>query len=248
MRKLLILSAVVLSATNPAAFGGTVMGNGGATEVTQFANNIEMVSQTAQQIQMVQNQLTSLSNQAKNLTSSPQQIWGQASGELQQLASLVAQGQSLSYTAGNIDQLFKQQYPGYGKSTTSANYTEQYQIWSQNSLGGINTALQAAGFQSRQFANEQAALDSIKGISAGSPGSLQAIQAGNMIASQQVSQLQKLRQLQMAQMQAQGNYLAGQQSKQDNDTEAVQTWMKQGNGKVRDWGQSGFVGFGTSVQ
>jgi len=82
-------------------------------------------------------------------------------------------------------------------------------------------------------------------MSAGSPGSLQALQAGNMIASQQIDQLQKLRQLYMAQMQAQNSYMAGQAQNQADQTDAVQTFMNQGNGTVRKWGQNGTVGFGT---
>ena len=242
-KKILILSTAVLTATAPAAFAGSVAGNGGATEVTQLLNNAELVGQTAQQIQMVQNQLTQLMNEAKNLTAAPQQIWGQAQQDLMQLTQLVQQGQSLSYALANVDQMFKQQFPGYGQSTTSPNYSQLYQSWSQKSMDGLRQALTAAGVQSNQFQNEQQAMANIQSISAGSPGALQAIQAGTMVASQQVEQLQKLRQLQMAQMQAQANYLAAQQSKQDNDTEAVQAWMKQGNGTVRQPRSSGFATF-----
>lgn len=218
-KKLLVLSTVVLTATAPAAFAGSVAGNGGATEVTQLLNNVELVGQTAQQIQMVQNQLTQLMNEAKNLTASPMQIWGQAQADLNQLAGLVQQGQSLSYAAQNIDQLFKQQFPGYSSTPAGANggFSSKYQSWSRTALDSINSALNAAGMQASQFATERAAVQSIQGISAGSPGALQAIQAGNMIASSQVDQLQKLRQIMMSQQQAQASYMAYQVQQETND-------------------------------
>ena len=55
-------------------------------------------------------------------------------------------------------------------------------------------------------------------MSQNSVGRLQAIQAGNQIAAQQVRQLQKLRQLMMTQMQMQSAFMATQ-----SDKDAVQT-------------------------
>lgn len=224
-------------------FAGSVAGTGGSTEVTQLLNNVEMVNQTTQQIMMVQQQLTMLANQAKNLTTAPQQIWGQAQSDLMRLTSLVAQGQSIAYSAQNVDQVFRQRFPGYGSTSTNTNYGQLYRSWSDASRQGLSTALQAAGFQAGNFASEQAALQQIQGISAGSPGSLQAIQAGNMIASQQVEQLQKLRQLTVAQMEAQNGYLAAQQTKEDHSTEAVDKWMRQGDGTLKQPGTRGFSKF-----
>jgi P-type conjugative transfer protein TrbJ len=240
------LSIAMLATWSLSSFAGSVAGTGGATEVTQLLNNVEMVNQTTQQIMMVQQQLTMLANQAKNLTMAPQQIWGQAQSDLMRLTSLVAQGQSIAYAGQNVDQIFKQRFPGYGSTSTNSNYGQLYRSWSDASRQGLSTALQAAGFQVGNFATEQAALQQIQGISAGSPGSLQAIQAGNMIASQQVEQLQKLRQLTVAQMEAQNGYLAAQQTKEDHSTEALDKWMRQGNGKVRDTNGSGFVGISSS--
>jgi type IV secretion system protein TrbJ len=239
--KIVPLLAMSVFAFN--GYAGSVAGTGGSTEVTQLLNNAEMVNQTTQQIMMVQQQLTMLANQAKNLTTAPQQIWGQAQSDLMRLTSLVAQGQSIAYSAQNVDQVFRQRFPGYGSTTTNTNYGQLYRSWSDASRQGLSTALQAAGFQAGNFATEQAALQQIQGISAGSPGSLQAIQAGNMIASQQVEQLQKLRQLTVAQMEAQNGYLAAQQTKDDHSTEALDKWMRQGNGNINDRGSRGFKSF-----
>lgn len=236
------LAVAVLAAWSLNSIAGSVAGTGGATEVTQLLNNAEMVNQTTQQIMMVGQNLQMLANQAKNLTSAPANIWGQAQSDLMRLTTLVAQGQSIAYSGQNIDQVFRQRFPGYGQTSTNTNYGQLYRSWSDSSRQGLSMALQAAGFQAGNFATEQAALAQIQGISAGSPGSLQAIQAGNMIASQQVEQLQKLRQLTVAQMEAQNGYLAARQTKEDNSTEAVDKWMRQGNGKVRDTNGSGFLG------
>ena len=224
------------------AQAGSVMGNGGATEVTQILNNTQLVQETAQtyqQIQQLAQQLQYMQAQMQNLTAAPQQIWGQAQQDLTQLTQLVSQSQGLAYTAGNFSQQFQQEYPGF---TTGTNFGQQYSDWITKTLGGISTAMQVAGVQTNQgqFATEQAALQSIQNISAGSPGALQAIQAGNMIANNTATQLMKLRQLMGAQVAAQDTYLATQQQNQASSSAAVQDILSQGNGTIRAAGQSGF--------
>lgn len=225
---------------------GSVAGFGGSTEVTQILNNVELINQSAQMYQQVQNTLTAVQHsqqQLKNLLTAPLQTWGQAQQELSALADLVNKTAALSYAGGNIDQLFKQKFPGYARSAGTTNFGGQFQSLVQTQLDGLNSALQAAGLQSSQFANERAALQQIQIMSAGSQGSLQALQAGNMVASATVDQLQKLRQLYMTQMQAQNSFMAGQAQVQADQVDAAQTFMKQGNGTVRQPGSSGFKSF-----
>lgn len=229
-----------------AAHAGSVAGFGGSTEVTQILNNVELVNQSAQMYQQVQQTLQQVmmeKQQLQNLIAAPVQTWGQAQQELAALADLVNKTAALSYAGGNIDQLFKMQFPGYAKTAGNTNFGSKFGNLVKVQMDGLNSALQAAGLQSSQFANERAAIQQIQSMSAGSPGSLQALQAGNMIASQQIDQLQKLRQLYMAQMQAQNSYMAGQAQQQADQTDALQTFMNQGNGKVRKPGESGYKQF-----
>ncbi|MET3135320.1 P-type conjugative transfer protein TrbJ [Oxalobacteraceae bacterium GrIS 1.11] len=231
-------------ATN--ANAGSVAGNGGSTEITQILNNFELVTQSAQMYQQVQQAIQQVQmeqQQLKNLLNAPQQLWGQAQQDLTQLAQLVSQTTAVSYAAGNIDQTFRAAYPGYAKSAGATNYGTKYKALIGQAMDGLNSALQSAGLNASQFASERAAIQQIQGMSGGSQGSLQAIQAGNMIASQTIDQLQKLRQLLAAQTQSQSNFLAAQAQVQADQTDATQTLMKQGNGTVRQSGQSGFTNF-----
>ncbi len=225
---------------------GSVAGFGGSTEITQILNNLELVNQSAQMYQQVQQTLQQVmmeKQQLQNLIVAPVQTWGQAQQELAALADLVNKTATLSYAGGNIDQLFKMKFPGYAKTAGNTNFGSKFGDMVKVQMDSLNSALQAAGLQSSQFANERAAIQQIQSMSAGSPGSLQALQAGNMIASQQIDQLQKLRQLYMAQMQAQNSYMAGQAQQQADQVDATQTFMKQGNGTVRQPGSSNFQSF-----
>jgi P-type conjugative transfer protein TrbJ len=238
------ITLIALALTTPAQ-AGTVFGNGGATEVTQILNNSQLmaiwqtgtmqlaelnsmldneITQTMQQINMVQNQLQDLMSIGDKVMGP----WNQISGALGKLQGAVSRGQALSYTLQNLDQQFMQKYQGFGNYTSGgSSYAAQYQGWSQATNDGIKSALEAQGLQASDFATEQSTMDQLNSMSSSANGTVSAVQAGNAIAAQQVVQLQKLRQLQMEQFNAYAGYLSGQQAKQDAEAEAMGRFMKQ---------------------
>ena len=245
MRKTIITVMFVSVSVSPVQ-AGSVAGNGGATEVTQILNNVQLVQQGATMLQEVNNTLQMVQMeqaQLKNLINAPAQLWGQAQQDLIQLANAVQNTTAITYAAGTIDQKFKAAFPGFATSAGATNFGSQYKALIGKGLDGLQSALASAGLNVSQFDSERSAIQQIQGISAGSQGSLQAIQAGNMIASQTIDQLQKLRQMLALQTQAQSNFLAAQGQIQANQMDATQTLMKQGNGTVRQAGQSGFRTF-----
>ena len=185
---------------------GTVMGNGGATEVTQILNNLQLIQSAMQQAQMLKAQL-------KNMESFGNLEWGASQAHLLQLMEVVKQGEALSYASQNVEALFKQKYPGY--EAQSEGFGKKFEEWSRTTLDTLRNSLAAAGMQSKLFATEEDAMRTIRSMAAGSPSAVQAVQAGVMVAAQQVEQLQKLRQLVMAQMQAQTAFMAKEQGQKD---------------------------------
>lgn len=231
------ITILALALTSPAQ-AGTVMGNGGATEVTQILNNTQLmaiwqngtsqlaelssmldneITQTMQQINMVQNQLQDLASIGDKVMAP----YNQVSGALGKLQGLVSRGQSISYTLQNLDQQFMNKYRGFGNYGSGGTYATQYKSWSETAMDGIKSALSAQGLQASDFATEQSTMDQLNSMSSSANGTVSAVQAGNAIAAQQVVQLQKLRQLQMEQFNAYASYLSGQQAKQDAETEAM---------------------------
>jgi P-type conjugative transfer protein TrbJ len=89
-------------------------------------------------------------------------------------------------------------------------------------------ALKAAGLQSQQMRNEQAVLDSLRGMAQSSNGRMEAIQVMGQIAEQQVQQLMKLRELMMADMSSKQSYQAAMIQKQaasEAATERFFNWL-----------------------
>jgi P-type conjugative transfer protein TrbJ len=145
-------------------------------------------------------------NMVRNTNSLPAQSFGSVMNDLNALAGIVQGGQALAYSLGNLDQLFRQTYPGYGYN--SGAYYTQYRNWSQTSLDTTLGTLRAAGMQGQQLQNEQSVLTALKASLQSTNGQQEALQALGDVSEQQVEQLMKLRQLMMADMSSKQAYQA----------------------------------------
>lgn len=213
-RKHFIALAVAASftAVAPSTQAGSVAGFGGATEITQLANNVELVGLHLQQVQSYATQLQQYRNMIQNTLNIPAQVWGAIQADLMSVANIVKQGQALAYSATNIGTQFQNTFKGFSYPQ-GFNFKTEYRNWSRATLDGIKGAFEAAKMQADQFATEEGVLTALRAMSQSAQGQMQALQVGAQIAEQQVQQLQKLRQLMMVQMQAQNSYLAAQEQK-----------------------------------
>jgi len=174
-----------------------------ATEYTQLLNYTELAGQLEKQVLMVENQLNQLADMAKHGITITNQLFGTVASDINNLNQIVKTGQSLSYTMSNLDGSFRLRFPGYSSST---NYGQSYQTWSQTSLDSTRGALNAAGLQNSQFNSDEALLKTLQSQSQSAVGRMQAIEVGNQIAENQSEQLMKLRQLMMADIQSKAAY------------------------------------------
>jgi len=174
-----------------------------ATEYTQILNYVELAGKLEKQVLMVENQLNQLADMAKHGITITDQLFGTVASDINNLNQIVKTGESLSYTMSNLDGSFRLRFPGYSSST---NYGQSYQTWSQTTLDSTLGALNAAGLQNSQFNSDEALLKTLQGQSQSAVGRMQAIEVGNQIAENQSEQLMKLRQLMMADMQSKASY------------------------------------------
>ena len=178
-----------------------------ATEYTQLLNYAELVGQLEKQVVMVENQLTQIADMTKHGLTITDQLFGTVGSDIANLRQIVNTGQALSYTMSNMDGAFKVRFPGYSSTT---NYGQSYQQWSQTSLDSTLGALKAAGLQNSQFDSDTALLKTLQNQSTSSVGRMQALEVGNQIAENQSEQLMKLRQLMMADMQSKAAFQGAQ--------------------------------------
>ena len=178
-----------------------------ATEYTQILNYVELVGSLEKQIEQVENQLAQIADMSKHGLTITDQLFGTVGSDIANLRQIVNTGQALSYTMSNMDGAFRVRFPGY---STSTNYGQSYQGWSQTSLDSTLGALRAAGLQNAQFDSDAALLQTLQQQSTSAEGRMQAIEVGNQIAENQAEQLMKLRQLMMADMQSKAAYQGSQ--------------------------------------
>jgi len=202
-----------------------------ATEITQILNHAQLVLAYIRQGLQLENEISMLANMIRNTKNLSPQTFGQIQADVNALAQIVQGGQALTYSLGNLDQLFRKTYPGYGTNPTV--YYMNYQKWSQTTLDTTLGALRAAGLQGQQLQSEQAVINSLESMSQTADGQMQALNVLAQISDQQVQQLMKLRQLMMADMSSKQAYQAA-VIQQQAANEAAAQWFFTGGPVTSD--------------
>lgn len=225
-----VVAAFAVCASAP-AFAGSA--TGAATEWTQLANNAQLIdllkssglqvdnqlTQISQLAEQIQNQLNIYENMLQNTAQLPDHIWGQVESDLNQLRSIVDQGQSISFSMGSADDVLKQRFQSYADLQIAAgngtDLSSNYARWSDTNRDTIASTLKAASLTADQFDSEEDTMGSLRNMSESADGQMKALQVGHEIAVQQVAQTQKLRGLVSQQMTMMGTWLQSEQTDKD---------------------------------
>jgi type IV secretion system protein TrbJ len=210
---------------------------GFATEGTQIANNMQLIAIQLKEIQQlerlaqqIQNQLQMIHHMATQARRLSQTEWGQAFTNLQRLNNVVQQGQALAYSYGSLDQMMRRTYPGYDDYSRTVldreTFDDRLKGWNRTTMDTMQGTLKAMNLQASLFASEESTMQTLQNLSQSAVGRMQALQAGNQIAAQQVRQTQMLRQLLMAQMGMQAAFLAGQEDRDAAQHSAYHSILK----------------------
>ncbi|EMK8991719.1 TPA: P-type conjugative transfer protein TrbJ [Escherichia coli] len=194
---------------------------------------LNTAQQLATQIQQYQNMVT----QGLSL---PNSMFGSIAADLQSVANIYTKSQALGRQIQNMDSQFNTQFPGFesylNQAANSAEVParDRYQKWSEQGRDNVKAAMEAANLNTGTFESEDAQLARMVSRSQSAAGRMQAIQAGNEIASHNVQQLQKLRDLVATQINMQGNYMAQQGDRRAASEAAEQQFEARKN----NWGPS----------
>ncbi|MBO0134235.1 P-type conjugative transfer protein TrbJ [Agrobacterium burrii] len=230
-RAVVIVATAVTIATPIQAKAGGVTGQ--ATEWTQLANNAELISLVGKSAEQVNNQITQISqlaeqiqnqiniykNMLQNTAQLPNHIWGQIENDLKNLQNVVAQGQGVAFSMGNVDDVLKQRFQSFSEMKSNlpdgASFSSTYQSWSDTNRDTIGGTLKAANLTADQFSSEESTMSSLRSMSESADGQMKALQVGHQIAAQQVTQMQKLRGLVSQQMTMMGTWFQSEQAQKD---------------------------------
>lgn len=210
IRNALAASVVVAFSVAAQASGG---GFAGATEITQLANNAELVLSYVEQAQQTVTQINQYATMLRNLQrltpnsllqTAARTLWRDQNmdASFRSLFRIVSNGQRIAYSLRSVDNQMRTLNPGYG-NFADFNYQTAYRDWSETTRSATTSALQLVSAHAEDFQTEADMIGELSSMSESVDGQVQAIQAGNQIGIAMVGQMQRLRQLQMAQLQAQ---------------------------------------------
>ncbi len=226
-----LAAGAIASLVAQPSFAGSATGV--ATEWTQLANNAQLaeilkssslqvdnqLTQISQLAEQIQNQLKIYDNMLQNTARLPDHIWGEVERDLNQLRSIVDQGQGIAFSMGNADDVLQQRFTSYAdlkaNLPASDNFSSAYQSWSDTNRDTIAGTLRAASLTADQFDTEEDTMGELRVMSQSADGQMKALQIGHQIATQQVSQMQKLRGLVSQQMTMMGTWLQSEQTDKD---------------------------------
>jgi len=197
---------------------------GMATEWTQLANNLQLITTYIRQGEELRQKILMVIDMAKNTVELPFQVFGPIMAEIGQLAGIVRSGRSLAYSMANLDAEFRNRFRGWGYNART--WFTDYRNWSQTSLDTTLGTLRAAGLQSQQMQSEEGVLRQLRGMANSSDGRLKAVQVANQIAEQQVQQLMKLRQLILADLQSKQAFQAAQIQREASSEAATERFFR----------------------
>ncbi len=187
-----------------------------STFYQQMLEYVEQVNTALNTAEQLQTQIQQYQNMVSQGTSLPNSMFGSIAADLKNVANIYNRSQTLGRQIQDMDSKFNTAFPDFesylnqAANSAEAPNRDRYEKWSAQGRDNVKTAMKAADLNTGAFESEEAQLARMVSRSQSAVGRMQAIQAGNEIASQNVQQLQKLRDLLATQINMQGNYMAQQ--------------------------------------
>ena len=184
------LSPMLTSPAHAQFFGRIVY------DPSNYAQNVLTAARTLEQINnqitSLQNEAQMLINQARNLASLPYSSLQQLQQSVQRTQQLLGQAQNIAFEVGQIDQAFQKQYGNVSLSATDAQLVADARSRWENTVGGLQDAMRVQAGAVGNIDSNRAEMAALVGQSQGATGALQATQAGNQLLALQSQQLSDL--------------------------------------------------------
>ena len=198
MRKLLAAGAAVLSmaATALVPLPASAQIGGIVHDPRNYTQNILTAARTLEQInnqiRMLQNQATSLINEARNLQSLPLTMLQPLQAQMRQTQQLLARAQGIAYDVQAIERDFARQYKDIDLSGSQRVMVQGAEERWRGSVAAFEDALKVQAGAVSNIEGARTAVQSLVTASQSSTGALQAAQAGNQLLALQAQQLADL--------------------------------------------------------
>lgn len=193
-----LLAACILA--GPAAFA-PILVQPAAAQITVWdpTNYTQNVLSAARALQQINNQITSLQNEAQSLINQGRNLASLPYSSLQQLQQSVArtqqlldQAQGIAFNVQQIDRAFQTTYGAASMSATDRQLVASARERWQTTVGGLQDAMRVQAGAVGNIDANRTEMSALIGRSQGATGALQATQAGNQLLALQAQQLADL--------------------------------------------------------
>jgi P-type conjugative transfer protein TrbJ len=189
----------------------------------------KQVQQTVTQLQSYVTQTQQYLNQIENTIALPMQVWGTVQGDMYQVQSLSNVGSLFSGNSGSILTRLNSLngLSSYGSMVSSmpTNMGNQFSMWRETVGNNLTTTGKVLGLQQTQETSDANMLNTIQSHSQGAVGQVQAIQAGNELASANGKELHQINQTVIAQTQMQADQMAVDADRQSAEDAAMAQFL-----------------------
>ena len=201
---------------------------------TNYAQNLLSATRALQQINnqitSLQNEAQMLINQARNLASLPYSSLQQLQQSVSRTQQLLGQAQNIAYNVQAIDQAFQTQYANVSMSASDAQLVLDAKTRWQNTVGGLQDAMRVQATVVGNIDTNRTEMSSLVGASQSATGALQATQAGNQLLALQAQQLSDLTAVVAANGRAQALQSAEQAAAAEQGREQRRRFLTPGSG------------------
>jgi P-type conjugative transfer protein TrbJ len=163
---------------------------------SNYAQNVLTAARTLQQINnqitSLQNEAQMLINQARNLASLPYSSLQQLQQSVQRTQQLLSQAQNIAYDVQQIDQAFQSKYGNVSMSASDQQLVADARSRWQNTVGGLQDAMRVQAGVVGNIDTNRARCRRWSARARARPARLQATQAGNQLLALQAQQLADL--------------------------------------------------------
>ncbi len=203
--RLASVSALALALATPLALApvfttpGHAFFGGFGRIVYDPTNHAENLLTAARTLEQINNQITSLQNeaqmlinQARNLASLPHSSLQALQQNVQRTQQLLGQAQNIAFDVQNIDQMFQQDYGNLSLTATDQQLIADARSRWETTVGGLQDAMRVQAGVVGNIDSNRAEMSALVGESQNAVGALQATQAGNQLLALQSQQLSDL--------------------------------------------------------
>ena len=177
---------------------------GGASEVTQMRNELELISKYERQVEEYVKEGSQLQTQLTNLIKNPEALLGaEVGGLINKIGEIMSKGNSIGLTIAQIDKNFA----GTFKNSMVMALANGFTKWHATSIDTLEAAIKSAGLQNEKFEDETAKIQALFNSSQAAEGNLSALQSLSAINSHMLKQMQSLGQLISVQNLAASTYM-----------------------------------------